>query len=397
MISLQESLLKLGTALHACQHLWEPEPFLCTTSPWAESEPKLDAELMALTSAEVEGLLQDPEQCIEWLQHAVPHYMEAMSAWKPDTHNRPRSMNQPPIASGIPGRKWQQINYFSDLIKPLRPVMTNLDWCSGKGYLATMLESTHNMQGSHCLEIDGNLCNQGRERAEKFNLRTHFHACDVLHPLTAEVLNLGERHTALHACGGLHRSMLRQASNLAKQIILAPCCYHLFGDKPDNRLSKTAQQLPLVFDKHTLRLPLLETVTGGARAHRLRATELTWRRAYETWRKEVTGDENYRPLASTPKAIFNQDPTLFFQWAARQHGLKWDSIDLNPYLTAGSEQFLLSERLGIVRQGLKRFLEYMLVLDLGCYLEEQGFQVSIKEFCPRNITPRNLAIVAARN
>ena len=396
MIPLSDQLLKLGSALHACQHLWQPEPFLCSSSPWRDSESKLDAALMALTSDEVDELLKSPELCTQWLKNLVPHYIEPLLAWEPTTNNHRVDISQPAIAAGIPGRKWQQINYFSDLIKPLTPLRSNLDWCSGKGYLATTLEHTHKIDSSHCLEIDNNLCSSGRARAQSFNLHTEFHCCDVLQPVADDLLSLGERHTALHACGGLHRSMLWQASSVAEQIILAPCCYHLFGDQADSRLSNAAQKLPLVFDSNTLRLPLLETVTGGARVQRLRAIELTWRLAYEDWRQKVTGDTSYRPLASVPKAIFNQDPSEFFHWAAQQHGLRWEETELEPYLTVGRERFLLSERLGIVRQGLKRFIEYLIVLDLGCYLEESGYRVDIIEFCPRDVTPRNLALVAVR-
>lgn len=396
MTSLSDQLLKLGSALHACQHLWQPEPFLCSASPWSESESKLDTALMALTHDEVETLIKSPELCTQWLKNLVPDYIEPLLAWEPTTNNHRVDISQPAIAAGIPGRKWQQINYFSDLIKPLTPLRSHLDWCSGKGYLATTLEHTHNIESSHCLEIDNHLCCSGRARAQSFNLQTQFHCCDVLQPLDSDLLSLGQRHTALHACGGLHRSMLRQASEVAEQIILAPCCYHLYSDQTDSRLSSAAQKLSLVFDRNTLRLPLLETVTGGVRVQRLRATELIWRLAYENWRVETTGDTSYRSLASVPKAIFNQDPSGFFHWAAQQHGLEWEEKDLESYLIVGRERFLLCERLGIVRQGLKRFLEHLIVLDLGCYLEERGFQVSITEFCPREVTPRNLAIVAVK-
>lgn len=396
MRTLREPLLTLGAALDACRHLWQPDPFLCDASPWSSSEPQLHAALMGLSPDQVE-LLQDPKLSLEWLQRIIPHPIQPLTAWEPKHWRAERPISQPPMAAGIPGRKWQQINYFSDLIKPLPPLSTNVDWCSGKGYLATLLESDHSLQASHCLEIDANLCSQGRERAEYFELSTHFHCCDVLQPIKTELLDIGARHTALHACGELHRSMLQQAAPCAEQILLSPCCYHLFSEKADNRLSQSAQELPLVFDRQTLRIPLLETVTGGARVRRLRAIELTWRHAYEIWRKAHTGDQTYRPLPSTPKAIFNQDPSEFFQWAAEQHGLSAPApCQLDAYLDAGRERFLLSERLGIVRQGIKGFIEYMLLLDLGCYLEEQGFDVNILEFCPKTISPRNFAIIGVR-
>lgn len=341
-------------------------------------------------------LLAVPERSTQWLKAILPDKLAALGAWQPDSDSGTRHIDQPTFAKGIPGRKWQQINYFSDLIEPLEPLDTNLDWCSGKGYLATNLHDHYGLRESHCVDIDAALCASGRERALSFGLSTHFHCFDVLKPLPAELIELGERQTALHACGGLHRSMLSQASRSAQQIVLAPCCYHLFSDEESNCLSQAARDLPLVFNPKLLRLPLLETVTGGARVQRLRAIELTWRLAYEMWRQQQTGEEHYRPLSSTPKAIFNSEPEQFFEWAASQHGLQWEKVDLEPYLSLGKQRFLLSERLGIVRQGLKRFVEYAIVLDLGCYLEERGYKVRITEFCPRKVTPRNLAILAVK-
>jgi hypothetical protein len=51
-------------------------------------------------------------------------------------------------------------------------------------------------------------------------------------------------------------------------------------------------------------------------------------------------------------------------------------------------------RLSIVRHAFRRPLEIWLVLDLACYLEQQGYSVSIGSFCDRQLTPRNLLISA---
>jgi len=397
MAHLQTTLQELGQALFECQHLWQPEPFLQEQSPWRNSEPILDQHLMALSNEEVTQLLSDSERCKEWLATIIPDTMKRLDIWQPIYKNMPQTFEQPNIANGIPGRKWQQINYFSQLLDNLPPCMSNVDWCSGKGYLATTLAWHHAVVFSHCLEIDKQLCKDGRDRAYELEVDIDFHCCNVLEPIENTILTLGERHTALHACGGLHRSMLKQTASNAEQIILSPCCFHLFSKDSDNRLSTAASSLAIPFDKATLRIPLLETVTGGERAGRLRKTEIQWRRAYESWRRTKTHDQQYRPLASAPKSLFNQTATQFFSWAAEQHGLHWNSTeDITPFLEKGQKQFELSERLEIVRHGIKRYLEYLIVLDLGCFLEEKGFDVDIVEFCPKHITPRNLAIVAKR-
>ena len=51
-------------------------------------------------------------------------------------------------------------------------------------------------------------------------------------------------------------------------------------------------------------------------------------------------------------------------------------------------------RLSIVRHAFRRPLEIWLVLDLACYLEQQGYAVKIGRFCERQLTPRNLLISA---
>ncbi|MBW7436181.1 hypothetical protein, partial [Escherichia coli] len=52
------------------------------------------------------------------------------------------------------------------------------------------------------------------------------------------------------------------------------------------------------------------------------------------------------------------------------------------------------EKLSLVQQGFRRLLEMWLVCDKALFLEEQGYQVSVNEFCPREVTPRNLLIHA---
>ncbi len=397
MANFDNTMQALGTALHKCRHLWQPEPFHQTSSPWINSEPELHAALMALSHAEVHDLLQDSQRCTAWLEEILPSTINALNIWQPTLQSEQKHFGQPSIANGIPGRKWQQINYFSLLIDGLPPRMSNMDWCSGKGYLSTTLAWHHGVVFSHCLELDKKLCHIGKERAYDLEIDIDYHCLDVLKPIPDTIITQADRHTALHACGGLHRSMLKQVTQHAEQIVLSPCCYHLYNTPDANWLSETGRQLSLTFDRLTLRIPLLETVTGGERAQRLRETEIIWRRAYESWRQAFTQEFEYRTLASAPKSLFTQKVHDFFAWAADQHGLKWDrTIDPEPYLNKGKHQFELSERLEIVRQGVKRFLEYYIVLDLACYLLEQNYQVDVIEFCPKQTTPRNLALVAQR-
>ncbi|HSG62156.1 MAG TPA: methyltransferase [Pseudomonadales bacterium] len=395
MTELQQTLQALANALQNSRQLWAPEPFLLTEAPWTNSHPEMQQALLALDQTDVNAMLQDSAYSEAWCAEHLPSLFVELRRWQPELLSPTFGTHHDPMALGIGGRKWQQIEAFKQSMHTLPAVINIADWCGGKGYLAGYL-SAHLGCQVDCLEIDTNLCAEGFDRVDQFNLPVKFHRCDVLQPISDTILMNNERHVALHACGELHRSMWRQTLGRAEQVCLSPCCYHL-GATDDFHLSEAAKHAGLHLSAKEMRIPLLETVTGGQQAINSRRQEQIWRLAYETWRIEETGDTHYRPLRSLSKRFFKQDPGKFFEWAATQHALRFNRHqDIDAYLDAGRRRFEMSERLGIIRQGLKRYLEYFIVLDLACYAEEQGYSVRVVEFCPKHLTPRNLAVLAQR-
>lgn len=394
MTALSQSLQTLASTLQQHRYLWEPEPFLLREAPWATREPAMQAALLALSQVEVDAMLSDGRHSEVWLAQQLPGLFEALRQWQPRVFTPRLDHQHDSMSIGIGGRKWLQIQAFHQITKQLPAVLTCTDWCGGKGYLAAYLASHQGCQVD-CLEIDETLCEEGADRVDQYDLPVVFHRCDVLQPIASDVL-LNERHVALHACGELHRSLWRQTLGEAEQVCLSPCCYHL-GASNSSQLSTSAKQSDLQLNAKELRIPLLETVTGGNQAIKNRRTEQIWRLAYERWRAEASADSQYQPLRSVSKSLFKRDPRQFFEWAAAQHGLVFDAAEhIDDYLAKGEQDFAMSERLGIIRQGLKRYLEYFVVLDLACYAEEHGYNVEIVEFCDKSLTPRNLAILAQR-
>jgi hypothetical protein len=53
-----------------------------------------------------------------------------------------------------------------------------------------------------------------------------------------------------------------------------------------------------------------------------------------------------------------------------------------------------SRRLQLVRQAFRRAIEVWLLCDLAAWLEKQGYAVTLREFCARALTPRNLLLSA---
>ncbi|MEZ5588997.1 MAG: hypothetical protein R3E46_18170 [Sedimenticolaceae bacterium] len=74
-----------------------------------------------------------------------------------------------------------------------------------------------------------------------------------------------------------------------------------------------------------------------------------------------------------------------------------DRVDYAHMERLGRERLAQVSREDLVRQLFRRPLELWLAYDRCLYLEEQGYEVSLRGFCPRQVTPRNLWIHARRS
>jgi hypothetical protein len=69
---------------------------------------------------------------------------------------------------------------------------------------------------------------------------------------------------------------------------------------------------------------------------------------------------------------------------------------LSHYLHRGIERQRLTKRIDLVAHLFRRALEHWLLLDRVCFLQEQGYQVALTEFCANSVTPRNAMIQAIK-
>jgi hypothetical protein len=70
------------------------------------------------------------------------------------------------------------------------------------------------------------------------------------------------------------------------------------------------------------------------------------------------------------------------------------STDYIKYLEVGVARKKITDRVELVRHVFRRAIEVWLVLDRALYLQQQGYQVSVKTFCKKQLTPRNILILA---
>lgn len=386
----QQSLLRLDELLAAHTGLWRPQPFREARPAWCGHLPALARELLALDDGGVVALEQDSVALGRLLARHVPAVAELEVLTQ-----LPRCVAVSPLAAtahvqwGIPGRKWAQIEAFAHALGEARGPI--LEWCGGKGHLGRLLALRHGVTVG-TLERDAVLCTDGAWLAGRAGVAQEFIVADAF-SAPADALLPGRHVVALHACGDLHRSLVRRGIAAgAAALDIAPCCYYHLADQLYRPWSAGAQ---LELTREDLRLAVTETVTAPPRETRKRELEREWKLGFDRLRREVSGVDRYVSFKPTPKQWLSLGFRGFCEALAARQGLAlpahvaWGRLE-----DEGRTRLGEVKRLSLLRHAFRRPLEVWLVLDLAAYLTEHGYRVEVGTFCPRAVTPRNILLSA---
>ena len=296
-------------------------------------------------------------------------------------------------APGMPGRKRLQAGAFTAALLPLKTSL--FDWCSGSGHLARTL-AAHTWDKITGWEWNQDLVNKGNQLAKKAAAKVQLEEQDVLN--LQGTWPKQTHSVALHACGDLHRQLLKKSvKNQLPRLSLSPCCYHLGSAKNWHPLSNQAKQsllhnLPLT----SLNLAVQETVTAPKRVTRQREALNTWRLGFDGLQRHVRQQDKYLPLASCSPKTLQAGFKAFCQKAAASQGFTLPATtDYLAWETYGQARLEEVKRYELLRHLFRRPLEIWLVLDYLLFLEEAGYQVKLGTFCERKLTPRNLLLDAS--
>ncbi len=396
-LNYQDAFNGIDCLLVQFQPIWRESPFTQDHPSWLSDHGELADALQNLSDDELEEL-EDESNLIAWTQNFLPE-LALLERWQIAPGQAPL-LSAPKFSDvGIPGRKLTQIMSFTSAVtagkSPAGPI---IDWCSGKGHLARQLHFA-SRQRVLALEYDPKLCEQGTLLNQQQQADVSLIKQDVLDPALSLDNSKVSLHTALHACGDLHKAMLSHACrHHAPQIALSPCCYHLTKEPHYQALSRAGQNSELTLTRSQLRLAVMETVTGGERVKRLRQQELLWRTGYDLLQRQLTGCDRYQPTPSINKAqlsgTFEDYCIKMAHW--QQLSLPGE-VDFQDILHRAGQKLARIQRLEKARLGFRKALEWWLLLDRVLYLEEQGYRVEMSQFCERGITPRNTLIQAWRD
>lgn len=395
----QQALSRFNDLTHILskyRSYWQLIPFDYLDLPWHAENPKLWTWLNTqtrediLTHDSLDGRLSD----------ILAPFLPEIKAFKrlidlPSLVGH-KTTYAPSLNRYVPGRKWAQIKAFADTI----PVSQNriLEWCAGKGHLGRLLSSTYEIPVIS-LDRDESLCDAGRVLARKVQAPMTFHSIDIRTPATAKYIHRDQHAVALHACGDLHTTLLRLA--IEKQcaaISIAPCCYHAIGGQVYQPLSSMGVKSDLHLRRFDLKLPVQEQVTASLRVQRLREVQLHWRLAFDLYQRDVTGCRTYQHVPTVQEGLLKTDLKSLFAWAASKCNLPISgSVDYQTYELRAKARRIIISRIELIRHIFRRPLEIWLIMDRALYLMEHGYDVTVGEFCPKPVTPRNMLIHAQKS
>jgi Methyltransferase domain len=392
---LSQWFRQLDRVLYANRHLWQFRPFHYRDWYWEGSQPELCRALDALSDAEVNELESSPCSSAAFFSPWIQN-LDEMQALAQLPAVIPRDIHPPErLDHGVPGRKWQQILAFASALPPSDSPL--LEWCAGKGHLGRVLGCCDGRKITS-LEWQEQLCRDGGELAQRAGAPVEFVQCDAFSDEAAQWIRPGADAIALHACGDLHTALMRHwLAQGGHQLDLSPCCYHLIQGEKFRPLSQAGRSAQVSFSNEDLRLPLQETVTAGAGVGRRREQEMLYRMAFDELQRAARAVDEYLNVPNVQKKLLTEGFTAFAQWAASRRQVTLpETIDAQRWLAAGRARLHRLRRMELVAHVFRRPLELWLVLDRTVFLEEQGARVQVREFCERDLTPRNILITALR-
>ncbi|HBM07388.1 methyltransferase [Pseudomonas sp. Choline-3u-10] len=391
---LAERFQQLDEFLFQHQLLWRPRPFTYMRLGWESEHPALALWLRDRSLEDAEAAHNQPAQLLApapFPQLAAQAIALSCMDELPSSPIRNTDARQ---LADVPGRKWLQIQAFDAALTFSEVPHHWVDWCAGKGHLGRQL--VRRGGGLTCLEWDQALVTAGAHLSQKLSIDANHRQQDVMADDVAAQLNPTTTPIALHACGDLHVRMINLSiAQRCQQLAIAPCCYNRTQTDRYRPLSTLGRQSSLELSRDDLGLPLSETITAGARERRQRDQSMAWRLGFDLLQRELRGKNDYLPTPSLPSSWLKK---RFAQYCRDLAALKqlpeppeqnWDALERR-----GWQRLAEVRNLELLRGLFRRPVELWLLLDRALLLAENGYAVRLGTFCPAELTPRNLMLIA---
>ena len=306
------------------------------------------------------------------------------------------------LKRGMTPKKIHEIQYISQLFEEKIDSSHIIDIGGGKGHLSAALTYQKARQ-STCIDMNQQLQIQGIKRLQKWlsdslsKIQFTHQKIDTTHPIPSSKNPTNTTLIGLHSCGNLSSQIITQGvKNGLGHIVNFGCCYHHI--QGDYNLSEQGKQQNLWFSHEALHL--------AAHAHRIIDTAVIHKRnmvkRYRYALHFYLTDHfqtNFQKVGDGKTTDYQGTFAAYAKKFVPQ--LLSDIPDdlLESYFYKEKTQraiqtVLLADSL---RNVLGRLIELYIVLDRSLFLEEKGYKVTLDTYFNREISPRNLGIIAIKN
>ena len=293
-------------------------------------------------------------------------------------------------------RKRAQVEALAKLTPPLlQGALRVVEVGSGHGHLAREVAE---QLDAPLLGLERDVAISARANDLENRGRLSFQAVDVLRE--GLMLNRGDCALGLHACGELGDTVVTAVAERAKSLLLVGCC--LQKQRAEMRLSlnrERALAVELSFSSSLLALSNLtprEQGNEASRAENVRARE--HRMALHALLVEELGTLRFgAELDGIPRRAPLGEFSHMVEAAFRARSLVQPAAKrVEQALSAATALHSRMRRCALPRLALGRALETFVLVDRALYLEQAGFEVQVGTAFPKEISARNLTLVARR-
>ncbi len=378
--------------------MWHPQPIKAMPPSWEPDEPDLAAWARSLDA--------DTLEAVEFRPWEHPDCPELLRTWRTiaqdlaclpllPTQDLPWKAED---TRWVQARKWGQLTRFAGTIVPLlEDVPHVVDWCAGKGHLG---RSIARWSGRPVVGVERQiaLCEAGNKMARRRGVTMTLQVGDVMASGVSLPSVEDGALVALHACGPLSDAALEYATRGgARLAAVAPCCLQALGEGAYLPRSLAGHTVGLSLERSDLFLAMGEETVATPRLRKRRRTELAWRSGLHLILQERCGRTGWSRLPTQPSATWGRTFEAFCRDIDGFEGITLPKdLDFSAWEARGWVRSREARALGIPRGIFRRALEVWVALDRAQSMAEKGWEVTAGVFCPPEVTPRNVLLIAQR-
>lgn len=280
-----------------------------------------------------------------------------------------------------------------------------VDIGGGIGLLAQTLNNYYQLNVTS-VDMNSEFQNTGKVRHEK-NAKDHSNKVSYKNFMVkqdgefAKLLEGNVMPVGLHTCGKLALDIIRVSSQKrVPALVNFGCCYHTLDLSSElQNISTFAQENdPLWLNKFALTLSCRAHRKMDEKDYDLKLKVKFYRYAFHILLHDHYGMKELTPLGNSSPKLYQESFGVYAleQFKRINVDPKHTIEELNSFFNHTELQKLIDQMLkaGLIRDAMGRVLELYLLLDRAIYLEEQGYQVEVREFFDEEISPRNIGITA---